>query len=157
MPSNDVTLNQFSFYSIMSYWSENNAFPLNSFRPNRFSWFQQSYSSVFYLSFLLSHSMISHWLLPRTVVLSSGNDRNRPESSGKSTVSDGKAPEIDGKRKQYSGPEDRWLSGNFWPFPTGRTGILPEGTEKIPARNTASMKSPEFPGTDYKYSGCFFF
>jgi hypothetical protein len=53
--------------------------------------------------------------------------RNWPEISGKITVSNRKAPEIYGKRKQHSGPEK---------------------SENLPTRNTASMKSPEFPGID---------
>jgi hypothetical protein len=44
-----------------------------------------------------------------------------------------------GKRKQYSGREFRGI------IPV-TSGIWPEDTGQI--RNTASIKSPEFPGTD---------
>jgi hypothetical protein len=47
------------------------------------------------------------FLKPRTMIPTSGNDRKRPDTSEKITVSSRKASEIDGKRKQYSGPEDR--------------------------------------------------
>jgi len=76
--------------------------------------------------------------------------RKRFESSGKMIFYGRKAPEIDGKQKQYSGSEDRRIipttSGRFLP---DRAGILPEDPEFCSAGNTAFMKSPEFPGTDH--------
>jgi hypothetical protein len=68
-------------------------------------------------------------------------------------VSDRKAPEIDGKRKQYSGSEDRRIipttSGRFLP---DRAGVLPVdliffGWDSQPG-STAFMISPEFPRSD---------
>jgi hypothetical protein len=50
----------------------------------------------------------------RSIILISENDRNRCERWGKITVCRRKISELDGNRKQYSGPEDRrifqWLS-----------------------------------------------
>jgi hypothetical protein len=44
------------------------------------------------------------------MIPTSRNDRNGPESSGIITVAGRKAAETDGKRKQYSGAEDRGIS-----------------------------------------------
>jgi hypothetical protein len=68
-----------------------------------------------------------------------------------------KALEIDGKRKQYSDPEDHRIICRLPAVSHqeeqefGRKA--PEKSEKFSARNTASMKSREFPGTDLGYSG----
>jgi hypothetical protein len=57
-------------------------------------------------------------------------------------VSDRKDLEIDGKRKQCSGPEDRRILRRL---PT----VSHRKNPKIFRHwNTVSMKSPEFPGTD---------
>jgi hypothetical protein len=62
---------------------------------------------------------------------------------------DRKAPEINGKRRQHSGLEDRGIiSTAFGCFLPKRTGTWPEKFENLPTRNTASMKTPEFLGTD---------
>jgi len=53
------------------------------------------------------------------MIPTSGNDKNRPESSGKITISDRKVPEIDGKRK------NRNLAGRHQKNPKNfRLGIL---------------------------------
>jgi hypothetical protein len=66
--------------------------------------------------------------------------RNRPESSEKLTVYGRKAPEIDGKRKQYSESEDRGIiSVTFGHFLPDRKGIWLEDTGKI-----RSFSSPEY-------------
>jgi hypothetical protein len=52
------------------------------------------------------------------MILISGNDGNRPERSGKIAFYGRKVPEIDGKRKQYSG-----IAESSGSFPSGRTGI----------------------------------
>ncbi len=53
-----------------------------------------------------------------------------------------KASGIGGKRKQYSGPEDRGIISET----SGR--FLPEKYEKFSDRNIPSMKSTAFPGND---------
>jgi hypothetical protein len=58
------------------------------------------------------------------MIPTSRNGRNLPEGSGKVTVSGRKAPEINGKWKQYSRPEDRGvIPATFGCFPSSRTGI----------------------------------
>jgi hypothetical protein len=77
----------------------------------------------------------------------SGFHWNRPERSGKGTRSCGKTPEINEKRKQYSGPD---ISGFFRRFPIVSCGNGQEIGRKSPGKlrrkpvwNTASMKSAE--------------
>jgi hypothetical protein len=66
------------------------------------------------------------------MIPTSGNDQNRPESSGKITGFGRKTSEIHGKQKQYSEQEDCGIipaiSGRF---PPERTGLCPEDTGKI--------------------------
>ncbi len=71
-----------------------------------------------------------------------------PETTGTGL----KDPEIDGKRKQYSGMEDRGIIRRL-PAVSHREEQefdrkAPERSKKFTARNTSSMKSSEFPGTD---------
>src|SRR5579871_6231116 len=86
------------------------------------------------------------------MIPTSENGRKRQESSGKHTVSRGNTSEIDGKWKQYSGPENQ---GIFRRIPavsrrkeTEFDQNTPEKSEDFRARNTASMKLLEFRGTD---------
>jgi hypothetical protein len=53
-----------------------------------------------------------------------------------------KAPEIDGKRKQYSEPEDRWLFGNFRPFPTGKNRNFAGRHRKNPKKFRSGILLP---------------
>ncbi len=74
------------------------------------------------------------------------DSENGLESSREITVSGTKAPEIDPKWKQYSGPEDHGIIRRL-PAISYREeqGFCWNTPENFPARNSASMK---FPGTD---------
>jgi hypothetical protein len=74
------------------------------------------------------------------------NSENGLESSGEITVSGRKAPEIDRKRKQYSGPEDHGIIRRLPAVSHREEQRFCRNTpEKFPVQNSASMK---FPGTD---------
>ena len=80
-----------------------------------------------------------------------GSRRILQERCWKLTGSCRKTPEMAGRWKQYSGRKltgfFRWIPAKFLCFPAGINRKSLEKILKIPYRNTASMKSPEYLGT----------